>query len=243
MVHEFAFDCCDPRACGIALPASINRAQGLIEWCPNIPMLDGLALGDLLSQELGMPVFLEYDGHALAVGEHWKGSGIGSKAMLFVALGTGIGGGIVLDGKIYRGVNGIAGALGWMIVNPEWVRNPSLIYGNMESEASGFAYNRKLAEGRDPDEVMGEISTYLGIALSSLVSVLSLDLVVVGGGFGGFLGQPLVKTLENMIARCAAPHASRHVDVRLSSLASDAGIIGSARAAMTDCRCDHGDCK
>lgn len=240
-VRDLASGFGDLRACGIALPASIDRDRGLVEWCPNIPALDGLALGDRLCQELGMPVVLEYDGHALAMGEHWKGSGIGSRAMLLAALGTGIGGGVILDGKIHRGANGIAGALGWMIVNPEWTKKPSLTHGNLETEASGVAYNRKLAEGHDPDEVAREIGVYLGIALSSLVSVLGLDLVVVGGGFGCFLGQPLVKTLEDIIARCAAPHASRHVQVRLSSLGVDAGIIGSAHAAAIEYHCGDDD--
>ncbi len=245
---------------GIALPAHVDREGGLVRWAPNIPVLNGFALASCLQDTLKVPVVLEYDGHALTLGEYWKGSGVGAKSMIFIALGTGIGGGMILDGKLYRGTSGTAGAFGWMIIDRSWLRDPDPVHGNLEFEASGEAFNRKLSftnciqadsasagiagvDLRDLGsiEVMSpcgagnvkeEVMTCLGIAVASLVSVISPDVIVIGGGFGNFLGQPLIETLHNMVLRYSAPYTAKNVKICLSSLGVDAGIVGSARSAM-----------
>ncbi|HON87325.1 MAG TPA: ROK family protein [Bacillota bacterium] len=249
-----------PRACGVAVPAYLNREYGVVKWCPNIPVLNNFPLGVELSKLLGIPVVLEYDGHALTLGEYWKGCGAGRRSMVFLSIGTGIGGGMILDGKLHRGVSGTAGAFGWMIIERNWLDHSKEECGNLEFEASGVAYKRKVAlweaslgcscgaalddseamlvasnqdnEADQADSPRKDVMTYLGMAVSTLVSVLNPEVVVIGGGFGVSLGQPFVELLTSMISRYSAPYAARVVEVCLSSLGVDAGIIGSAQSAM-----------
>lgn len=103
---------------GIGAPGIIGRKKGEIEFCPNIPFLNGFKLGPVLARKLGKPVVLENDANTGVYGECELGAARGYKDVIGVFLGTGVGGGIVLSGKIHRGASGAAGEIGHMIVDP-----------------------------------------------------------------------------------------------------------------------------
>src|SRR6266849_6329036 len=106
------------RAVSVVVPGTVNVETGVIVKAPNLPSLDGFDLSAALTQELHLPTILENDANAAAVGEMWQGAGRGRRAIVCVTLGTGVGGGIILDGELWRGVNGSAGEIGHTSVDP-----------------------------------------------------------------------------------------------------------------------------
>lgn len=97
---------------GIGTPGLVNLEKGIVYEAPNIPGWDNVPLTSIYKKRFGFPVFIENDANSAALGEWWIGAGKGSKYMLCLTLGTGIGGGIIIDGKVYHGANGYAGELG-----------------------------------------------------------------------------------------------------------------------------------
>jgi len=93
------------RAVSVVVPGSVNVEEGLVVKAPNVACLDGFRLTAALTSELKLPAILENDANAAAVGEMWQGAGHGRRTIVCVTLGTGVGGGIILDGKLWRGVN------------------------------------------------------------------------------------------------------------------------------------------
>lgn len=105
-------------AVGAAVPAIVNIADGIILKAPNLPSLDGVRFSDALSGELNLPVILENDANSAAIGEHWLGASKDFINSICVTLGTGVGGGIILSGEILRGIDGTAGEIGHICVEP-----------------------------------------------------------------------------------------------------------------------------
>ena len=99
-------------AVSVVVPGTVNIAEGVVVKAPNVPCLDGFRLAAALESELEWPVILENDANAAAIGEMWRGAGQGYRTLICVTLGTGVGGGIILDGKLWRGVDGSAGEIG-----------------------------------------------------------------------------------------------------------------------------------
>src|SRR5262245_13258920 len=102
----------------VAVPASVNIASGSVVKAPNLPCLDGFCFARALTKELNRPTVVENDANAAAVGEMWRGAARGYRTIVCVTLGTGVGGGIILDGKLWRGVNDSAAEIGHMSVDP-----------------------------------------------------------------------------------------------------------------------------
>src|SRR5271169_6896150 len=99
-------------AVGIGIPGIVAHGRSQVLACANLPTLDGFSLGMEMAHRTGRPCFLENDANAAALAEAWIGAGRGSENQILVTLGTGIGGGIILNGRIWSGVNGYAGELG-----------------------------------------------------------------------------------------------------------------------------------
>jgi hypothetical protein len=106
------------RALAAAVPATINAADGIILKSPNVPALDGFRFSSIISNELSLPVILENDANAAAIGEHAFGAAKNFQNAVIVTLGTGVGGGIIINGNILRGINGTAGEIGHICVEP-----------------------------------------------------------------------------------------------------------------------------
>lgn len=241
-----------PVAAGVSLPAVIDRRTGRVEWAPNLPGWDGTELGPRLSEALAMPVVLEYDGHAAALGEHWAGAGRGVDDLVFVIVGTGVGGGIIAGGQLVRGASNLAGAGGWMGVPGATAADPAraAARGLLESLIAGPALqataSRRLGEPLAPRDIfdraargdlacraiVDEAREHLAWALSNVVSLLNPALVLVGGSVGLRLAeQP--QRLEAAVRDRAQPWAARRARIAPAGLGDDAGLLGAARAALS----------
>jgi glucokinase len=131
----------DIKAIGIAIPGIVYNASGKV-WAPNIPGWDHYPLRDNLQRELTLPLVLDSDRSAYVLGEQWCGNAKGLKDVVFLAVGTGIGAGIIVDGVLCRGSEDIAGAVGWFALDPIF-REEYAEMGCFEAEASGNSVARK----------------------------------------------------------------------------------------------------
>jgi glucokinase len=146
-----------PRAIGIVIPGVVFHHSGEV-WAPNIAGWDRFPLRDHLLQATEIEVVLDSDRAAYVLGEQWCGAAQGAKDVVFLAVGTGIGAGILVDGRLCRGAGDIAGAVGWFVLTPE--SQPGYAdRGCFESEASGTAVGERAVEalGSHPSEVISEL--------------------------------------------------------------------------------------
>ena len=245
-------------AFGAAVPAIVNSRDGVILRSPNLPALNGFEFAAHFREQLGMPVVLENDANSAAVGENRKGASRDIENSICVTLGTGVGGGIIIDGKLLRGVDGTAGEIGHIAVEPAGHPCGCGSRGCVEQYSSAMAVKRLAAElsGRFPgsalagakditplmvyeagcagDELALEVfrvfATYLGIALGGLVNVLNPEAIVFGGGVSA--GWDLfIDRLRAEIKSRSFPHPAERVRLMRSELGDDAGIIGAAYLA------------
>jgi glucokinase len=156
-------------AVGVGAPGLVDR-EGVLRIAPNLPAAEGMALRSLLGSRLGVPVVVDNDATCAAWGETRLGAARGHHDVVLVTLGTGIGGGIVTDGRVHRGANGFAGEVGHMVVDPSGPRCPCGQRGCWERFASGSGLGRLAREaaiagstprvvelaGGDPEDVRGE---------------------------------------------------------------------------------------
>ena len=222
--------------------------------------LDGFQLSAALESELGWPVRLENDANAAAVGEMWRGAGQGYSTLICVTLGTGVGGGIILDGKLWRGADGSAGEVGHIGIDPfAGVPCPCGSQGCLEVYASATAIVRMTREAkpRYPDsvlqdtedltsakvyeagkegdelalEVFRQMGVYLGIGLASLINLLNPQIIVIGGGLAN--GWELFeKHMHQQVIERAFPIPAASVRIVRAQCGDDAGLLGAAWLAL-----------
>jgi glucokinase len=239
-------------ALGLGSPGVFDRARGTILEAPNLRFLERIPLCEELARRLDLPaeaVRLENDANAAALGEQWIGAGRGEEDLLLVTLGTGVGGGLVLGGKLFSGPGGMAGEIGHVVVDPNGTVCGCGSRGCLETLASATAARRRAVErklGDDLEELAGaarradgaerdffvEIGTDLGRGLAVALTLLDVRLFVVGGGFGAALDllEPGIR------AGLAERSYGRRVgDLRIlaAALGPDAGWIGAARLALS----------
>ena len=133
-------------AVGVGIPAVISPDHRVIVWAPNLPGWENTHLHEELSARLHLPLRIEYDGHTAVLGEWWLGAGQGYRNVVGITVGTGIGAGVILDGRLCRGRDGIAGAAGWFAMTSDSrpPANPEArSVGHWESLAAGPAIARK----------------------------------------------------------------------------------------------------
>ena len=248
-------------AISVVVPGLVNVEEGVIVKAPNVPCLDGFRLAAALESELKRPAILENDANAAAVGEMWQGAGRGHCTIVCVTLGTGVGGGIVLDGKLWRGVDGSAAEIGHMGVDPfGGVACTCGSRGCLEVYASATAIVRMTREARPryPDsalhtsehltseqiyhaglegdelalEVFRRMGVYLGIGLANLINIINPDMIVIGGGVvNGW--ELFVKHMLQQVAERAFPLPAARVKIVRAECGDDAGLLGAARLAFT----------
>jgi len=138
---------------GIGVPGIIDKRSGLLRESPNLPGWEDYPVRDEIERRLKAPVVLENDANAAALGEAWLGAAKNAESMCMITLGTGVGGGIVLNGEIWHGMSGMAGELGHVTVNPEGPRCNCGNRGCVEQYASASAIMRMarqaIADGKD----------------------------------------------------------------------------------------------
>jgi len=130
----------------VGLPAFLSLPEGEVRLAPNLPELNGWNAAEELARALGRPVAVENDANAAAYGEAWQGAGKGLDPMIYLGLGTGVGGGIVLGGEVLHGATGMAGELGHLTVYPEGAQCGCGAHGCLEAYASGTGIRRAFLE-------------------------------------------------------------------------------------------------
>ena len=157
-VEEIRAAAPDVEAVGFGIPALVDFRRGVSVWSNHLP-IDDVPFRDLMSERLGLPVVVDNDANAAIFAEHRHGAAKGSDHALLVALGTGIGGGLVLDGRVYRGARGYGGELGHMVVDHDGEDCPGDCPGRgcLEVLASGRAIGRigEAAAAQTPDTTLG----------------------------------------------------------------------------------------
>jgi len=133
---------------GIGIPGIIDSSNGVLTQAPNISNVKNYPVRDILLKRLGsdIPVILENDANCAAVGEWWIGAGKDVNSLIMLTLGTGLGGGIILRGKLWSGVNGMGGEIGHMTIDPDGPKCNCGNYGCLESFASAEAIRRMVKE-------------------------------------------------------------------------------------------------
>lgn len=230
---------------GIGLPGLIDNANGVVRFLPNIPGWKNVPLKKFLEKELDIPVFLENDVNLIALGE-WKfGAGRNSDNMVCMTLGTGVGGGLILGGRLYRGPGFSAGELGHIPINEDGPACGCGSYGCLES----YVGNKRLvlrAQQMTKDQTMSlegmhalakngdktalkfweETATHIGNGLVSVVNMLNPQRIVIGGGVSNN-HEFLFKTINTVIRKRAMMTPASMVKIVRAQLGNDAGILGA----------------
>ena len=238
---------------GIGGPGAGNN-KGIVAGCDNLGW-GHFSVKDALEPLLGMPVVAGNDATVAALGECWKGGGQGYKSIVMVTLGTGVGGGIILDGKPLHGVTGAAGEIGHMVLN----RNETAVCGCGKSgcveqycSATGIARLTKLALAesdvpsslRDLEkiiakdvfdaansgdklaqDVLEQVYAYMGEFIANICCVVNPEVVVLGGGVSR-AGEPLLEGVKHHFKKWGY-HACQDTQFRLATLGNDAGAYGA----------------
>lgn len=247
------------KALGAAVPAIINAEQGIILKAPNVPALDGFRFAATISNELNLPVVLENDANSSAIGEYSFGAARGFQNAINVTLGTGVGGGIIINGHILRGIDGTAGEIGHICVEPFGVpcgcgsrgcleqyssatavvrlvralenQYPNSILQNKVRMTSADVYTAGIEDDELALEVFRQMGFYLGIALADLVNVLNPEVIVIGGGASAGWDLFIGHVREQIDDRAFREPAAR-VKIVKAALGDDAGTLGVGQLAL-----------
>lgn len=247
-------------ALGMGVPGII-APDGIVRISPNLPSLNNVPLAALLQERLGLPVTLGNDANVIALGEALFGAGKKFRSFITLTLGTGVGGGLVLDRRLWEGADGAAGEVGHMTVEPEGrlcacgaqgcleqyasatgiVRSVrELLDAGKESSLRGLAgeeiTSHKVAEaGRQGDRValaaLEEAGRRLGQILSGIANLLNLEGAVITGGASESLDLMLPE-MERELARRAFEIPALRMKVVNGELGDDAGILGAAALTL-----------
>jgi glucokinase len=241
-------------ALGLGTPGLIDRERGLVTSAPNLKCIEGFPLRAELARRMGFDearVHIENDANAAALGEHWLGAARDERDLLLVTLGTGVGGGLILDGEVYSGPGGMAGEIGHVVVDPEGPLCGCGARGCLETLASASAAEiRARGAGLPPAKPgdLGELASRarksfgperdllraigrdLGRGLGVAVSLLDIRCFVIGGGFGAALDL-LEPGIRDGIRSTSYGERLSSLRILPAELGNDAGWIGAARLA------------
>jgi glucokinase len=245
---------------GIGAPGVVDPGKGIVVEAVNLRWRD-TPLAAILGKRLKVPVSLDNDVNVALYGEYMLGAAKGRDYVLGVWVGTGVGGALILDGKLYYGKLLSAGEIGHTILMP----NNPLGHRSLEHNCSRSAVVdrivRLIKSGRRSKltnevgddfekiksgalgrayasddyltrEVVDEAAELLGISIANVVTLLSIDHVVLGGGLTEAIGKPFVEAVEKSARKFAFPDICKKVDVVASKLEDQAGVFGAAMIAV-----------
>ena len=248
-------------AASVMVPGTVDKANAVVVQAPNLPCLYNFPLKQKLENEFGRPVVLENDANAAAMGEVWKGAARGCRNVVCITLGTGVGGGVILDGKLLRGSDGSAGEIGHCAVEPfgglhckcgnegclEMFASARSIVRMGGEALPRFPQSalhgqtitaRRLYElGLEGDElsltVFERMGTYLGIAVANLINLLSPEIIVIGGGVAN--GWELFEgPMRKQVSARAFRSQQGKVRIVPAACGDNAGLLGAARLAFDE---------
>src|SRR5450432_197329 len=248
-----------PEVCaiGAGLPGIIDSVNGIVRELSNVPGWKDVALTKLLEERTGLPVAIDNDAKAMTYAEWLFGAGRGGVNVVCVTLGTGVGGGLIIEGKLYRGSQLGAGEIGQMTIDPYGVPGHYGNFGAMEKyvgnaqiaqraqalyRATGLTKSEeecsplgleRAADGGDAiaRKVWEEVGFHIGITLCDIVWLLNPDRIVIGGGVanaGEYVFGPIRRVIEERTMKIF----HEGLTIVPAALGNDAGMIGSAALAL-----------
>ena len=248
------------KAIGIGSPGPLDSKKGIIIETPNLPFKN-FELVKNIKEKYNLPTYLDNDANAATLGEFMFGAGKGSENMIYMTVSTGIGGGAILNGKIYRGSTGNALEVGHTTIVRDGVRCGCGNRGCAEAMASGTAIGKRAKEAvatnvetslknyenvtskevfieaakgdRVANEILRSCLSYLGIAVANVISSFDPEKVVIGGGVinGGDIVLDSIK--EEVSRRCMKTYVD-FCSIEKAKLGGQAGVLGAAALAITE---------
>jgi predicted NBD/HSP70 family sugar kinase/biotin operon repressor len=234
-------------AAGMGLPGPIDRGTGLVHSRAILPSLDGIDTAAEMEQRLGLPVHLDNDANVGALGESTFGAGAGVEVMAYLRLSAGIGAGLVIGGRPFRGARGVAGEIGHVLVDPqgpicrcgnrgclETFASPPALCELLRRSHGPITVPRLLALAADGDagcrRVIHDAGRVVGRAVADLCNFINPDLVVVGGELSA-AGDLLLDPIRDAVSRFAIPAASEDVRITAGVLGERAEVLGALALA------------
>jgi glucokinase len=215
-------------ACGVGCGGPMSRGGDVVSPL-NIPAWRNFPLRRRLAELSGLPTFVDNDAKALALAEGWAGAARGHTDYIAMVVSTGVGGGIVLDGRLLEGRTGNAGHVGHVVVEPGGRRCGCGGRGCLEAEASGLAI--AAVTGGDPSSapptVVERVGTLVGRAVASVANLLDLRLALVAGSVALGYGEPFFAAARRELAELARIEYSAGVEIRPAGLGSSGPLIGA----------------
>ena len=236
----------DVAAIGFGICSTIDQRAGRVVSSVHVPLAD-VALRDRMAGRFGLPVAIDNDGNAAAIAEWKLGAGRGASHVIALTLGTGIGGGLILDGRPYRGSIGAGAELGHIVLDYDGTPCGGACtgHGHFEVFAAGSAADelaerrygsgtdaRRLVADAEADnpgakEDLADIGRRLGAGIASLVNVFNPELVIIGGGFSD-AGELILGPARETLAVEALPPGRDLVRIVRAELGPEAGMVGAA---------------
>lgn len=243
-------------AIGVGVPGLVDFDHGFVHELTNVPGWKHVPLKAILSEKTGLPVLVENDANAMTYAEFRHGAARGLKNVIGLTMGTGIGGGLVLDGKMFRGSGFVAGEIGQMSID---YNGKAGHYGNLGA-LEKYTGNQQIAEhavlryseaGIEKDiaectpkkiadaaqagddiarQIWGEVADWLGTAISSIAWLLNPDAFVIGGGVAQ-AGDLIFTPLKNKVQSMLSTVVWERLQILPARFSNEAGIIGNAALA------------
>jgi glucokinase len=249
-------------AAGVSFGGPVDYSAGEVITCHHLSGWEGVALREIVGGRTGLPVVIDNDANAAALGETRFGAARGCQHVLYTTVSTGIGAGLVIGGRVHRGANSMAGELGHTHLVPYGPRCTCGRMGCLESVAAGWAIARAARDAlgcgadsalrsippselsaedvcrmaqRDPlsRRIMDTTGAYVGLALARAANVIAPEIIVVGGGVAES-GEVLMAPLRAAFRRYIMPEVARGVRIVQSALGSRSGILGAAALAAVE---------
>lgn len=241
---------------GAGVAGFTNVVEGIIVLAPNIGFRD-VPIRSLLEERIGKPVKIDNDANVAALGEAWSGAGRGVDNCVCYTLGTGVGGGIILNGKIYQGFSGMAGEIGHISVVPDLEaiqcgcgkkgcvetvssatgiirmakdaveRGDRTTLSNVEEMNAKAVFDAAKAGDEVALRIVNRAAFYLGKSMSAVAAVLNPEVFIVGGGVS-YAGDILFNEVREVFAKFTPEPLQRGVSILPAQLGNNAGIVGAA---------------
>jgi glucokinase len=231
------------QAIGVGLPGPVDGTGRISQIAINLSNWKNVPLADQLEQKMGLPVIMANDANCAGLGEVWLGAGQSLRNVIVLTLGTGVGGAMIINGKLFVGHHGAAGELGLITLNPDGPPCNSGNNGSLEQYLSIQAVRRET--GLDPAELAEkalagdekacqfwqQYGRWLGAGLASLIYVLTPEAIILGGGISAGAALFLPST-QAEIERRVLPTSRVGMQLLLAKLGNQAGTIGAAKLAI-----------
>jgi glucokinase len=231
-------------AIGVGTPGPADVTGRIAKVAINLAGWHDVPLANWLEAKTGKPTILANDANCAGLGEAWLGAGRNFQNLILLTLGTGVGGAIILDGKLFVGHQGAGAELGLITLNPDGPMCGSGNQGSLEQYACISAIRRrtgkepaelgKLAQNGDAEALTfwQEYGRDLGIGLTSLIYVLTPQAVIIGGGVGASF-EFFLPSMQAEIEKRVLPTSRLGLQILPAELGNSAGMVGAAKLAMT----------